>query len=311
VTKIISWDEVEDSEIKEPDYLINPYVVKEGITFIWGKWGVGKSPLTWHMAKAIGTGKGFFGLPSVKGKVLYIDVDSPESVAIDRLKKLTHGIKGIDVHFVLDKPFTFPGQEEEQDEMFRKLNDDYTPDVVFLNTLRKCHDLDDKESKSPKLVYSYYQHLFPKSALVFVHHAKKESLDPKSRVVSSESFSGSQAWINDAQAAMRLEPYKSRSKHMNLRLHHVKSQFSEKVLPLPLYLDKDGTSMDSYVETDLAVAYERMLQGKAKAAIYSELTSTRGLNAERARHVVQIIEDGGYPDSRGFLSSLGGINEED
>jgi RecA-family ATPase len=312
VTKIISWDEVEESDIKEPDFWLNPYVVREGITFIWGKWGVGKSPLTWHMAKAIGTGEGFFGLPTKKGKVLYIDVDSPETVAVDRLKKITKGVSGLDVHFVLDKPYTFPGQDPAQDDLFKKLNDDYTPDVVFFNTLRKMHDLDDKESKSPKMVYSYYQHLFPSSALVFVHHAKKESLDPKARVVTSESFSGSQAWINDAQSALRLEKRVSRAKKMNLRLHHVKSQFTEQLLPLPLYLDEqDGSSMSCYLYEDLKRAHELMLDGKQKGAIYSTLTQERGLSAERARHAVQMVETGRFPESRGFLSRLGGYHEEE
>ena len=311
MAKIISWDEIEDSEVKEPDYLINPYVVKEGITFIWGKTSIGKSPLSWWMAKAIGSGEGFFGLPSFKGKVLYIDVDSPETVLIDRLKKLTAGQhSGYPIEFVLSKPFTFPGQDREQDEFLAKLNVDYAPDCVFLNTLRKVHDLDDKESLSPKRVYSYYQHHFPKSALVFIHHSKKESLDPKARVIGAESFSGSQAWLNDAQAALHLEKYHSKKHRQNLRLIHIKSQFTDKLRPLPLHLEDDGTTMSSYLELDLKMAYEGLLNGDAKSKIYSELMERRGMDADRARHTVQIIEQGGFPDSRGFLSRLGGFHEE-
>jgi hypothetical protein len=300
LTRILTWEELSSLELEEPEFWIDPYVVKEGITFVWGKWGRGKSPLTWHMARAIGSGEGFFGLPTKAGKVLYIDVDSPETVAISRIKKLT---AVPNVTFVLRKPFIFPHPPREQDSELRQLNTNHAPDVVFLNTLRKCHDLDDKDSRVAKMVYNYWQIIFPHSSLVFVHHDKKESTDPKARPNLSESFSGSQAWVNDAQVALRLDKHVGKKRgRENLRLTHFKSQVSEMLRPLPLFLEKDGTQMWSSRERDLACAWKAYQDGKVGVDCDRTVAKERGISETWARKFRNEIEKGNYPDSRKFLA---------
>ena len=60
-----------------PAWLIEPYLPSEGIVFLYGKKGVGKSPLTWAMAQAVATGESDLFTVRSTGQVLYVEVDSP------------------------------------------------------------------------------------------------------------------------------------------------------------------------------------------------------------------------------------------
>jgi hypothetical protein len=296
--KTYTWEEINTMKVQEPDFLINPFIVKEGITFLWGKWGVGKSPTTWWMAKAIGSGTEFFGLPTRKGRVLYLDVDSPETVALNRLKKIQ---PAPNVLFAIRKPMMFPGQQPEQDRELIDIRKEFKPDLVVFNTLRKCHDLDDKDSKTPKMVYSYYQSLFPKSALLFVHHDKKDSPDPKARVNPTESFSGSQAWINDAQVGLKLTPY--HGKRENARIWNIKNQVAPRwpyFQPLPLTLEDDGSNMFSARQQDLEEAVKILGQGHKGVAADALIAHNRGISESHARSARHSVEAGKYP-GRGWL----------
>jgi hypothetical protein len=301
LSKIYTWDEISSLEITEPDFFIDPFIVREGITFLWGKWGLGKSPLTWWMAHAVGTGGHFFGLPARQGRVLYIDVDSPETVALTRLK----GIPAApNVSFLLRKPFIFPGMPREQDQELAELNRTCKPDVVFFNTLRKCHDMDDKDSRAPKMVYTYFQMAFPQAALVFVHHDKKDNPDPKAKPTLSETFSGSQAWINDAQVGLKLAPYASKKGRENLRLFLMKSQVSPKFphfQPMPLLLGLDGSTVTSARFDDLVTAKEVIDAGYSGVNADREIARLRQISETYARKFRLDVENGKFPGSRTFL----------
>jgi len=125
--RIFQWDKIDEEKVTEPDWLINPFAVRGGITFIWGKTSTGKSPLTWAMAAAVGDGSPFFGLPTTKGKVLYIDVDSPESVAISRLQAFKGRPR--DVVYVATQPLQLghSGAPDDQTKLLQDLEKKYKP----------------------------------------------------------------------------------------------------------------------------------------------------------------------------------------
>jgi len=78
---LISLEELVKKDIKEPEFFIAPYIVKQGVALLWARRSVGKSALSWRMAAEIGRGGHFFGLPVKQGKVLYIEVSEPELLA--------------------------------------------------------------------------------------------------------------------------------------------------------------------------------------------------------------------------------------
>lgn len=304
--RIFEWEKVDEEKVEEPDWIVNPFAVRGGITFLWGKTSTGKSPLTWAIAAAVGDGSPFFGLPTVQGRVLYIDVDSPESVAISRLQQFRGRPKG--VTYVATQPLQLgiAGAPPEQTTQLQELNETYKPDLVILNTLRKLHDMDDKDSRTPKIVYAYFQYLFPNSGVVVVHHAKKDLLDPKARKIPTESFSGSQAWVNDAQVALRLDRFKRFTKkrkelRQNISLAHAKSQVSRRLRSLPLLLENDGTNMSCSAAVDRDICLEGMQKGLTGSRLDAYIAEERDISDEWARHARLSVENGLYPGSREWV----------
>ena len=244
----LSWQQLAKKEFDSPLFLINPYVPSGGIVFLWGDTGVGKSPIGWEMARCIGTGASFFGLPTVVGKSLYIELDTPERLVAERLQKLSTWVPpekgGVDFLFLppLSVPVLSP---KDLNLLHRAAERDY--DFVVINTLRKCHSMNDKEPQTPKVVYEFFQRTFPAAALLFVHHAKKSQLNQASGSyeagLSKESFSGAKNWINDAQVGINLRKFRNARAGTNLHLTHENTQISAEYKPLPLKLAGDGSNL--------------------------------------------------------------------
>lgn len=273
-----------------------------GTILLWGKTSIGKSPLTWEMASAIGRGTHFFGLPAREGRVLYVEVDTPEMLVAARLRSL---VPAPGVWWEFMEPLSIPHVSPEQEAILRAAKEESQPDVVFVNTLRKVHDLDDKDSRAPKLVYAWFRHLFPTSALVFVHHMRKTNQDPKAIVVETEGFSGANNWLNDAQTGLHLEVFKGEAK-ANLRLYHAKSQVTEKIRPLPLFLDTgNGATLTSPLYEELLTTYEMLasgdLSGESPGNRDLLISQRLSLSPSTAKKRRLDVESGRFPGSRRFL----------
>lgn len=288
----------------EPPYLIDPYIVQQGISLLWAKTSTGKSPVTWSMAAAIGTGKSFFGLPATPGRVLYIEVDSPEVVLASRIRKT---VAAPNVWFLTMKPLNIPDLREEELDQLKEAQEEVRPDVVFLNTLRKLHKLDDKDSTTPVTVYSFFQHLFPQAALVFIHHTRKAPTDTRMVENDKENFSGSMHFLDDSQVGLYLEKYEDREGRYNLRLLHKKSQVSELIKPLPLNLSKeDGTTLTSPLYDDMLTAYTLLHESGAKGGDLDKIIGTAlKCSDSTARRRRIACEDGSFPKSRHWMEREG------
>ena len=225
-----------------PKWLIEPYLPVEGIVLLHGKFSLGKSPLIWKFAQCVSEGVDFFGCtPEQTGNVLYVEIDEPLIVTKDRLSKLDPMPRN--VHILGMKPFNITQLGMEDEEKFREAQDELRPKVVLINSLRKCHSMDDKDSATPSRVYGKWLELFPESCLVFVHHDKKSDVVEGKRMESNdEDFSGSQAWINDAQIGLHLKSAPNARRTRQVDLEMTKSQLSALQDPLRLKLSDDGVN---------------------------------------------------------------------
>lgn len=306
MSDFLTWEELNAREYPKEDFLLDPYIPREGIVLLWGATSTGKSPLGWAMAAAIGNGTSFFGLPTHPGRVLYVENDTPEQVVAGRVRKLP---PAPNVWWMFTPPLSLPGIDPEDKRMLVRANDEIAPDVVFLNTLRKLHDMDDKDSVTPKMVYSFFRKLFPKSALVFVHHVRKQSTDPRALDRSKESFSGSNHWLDDAQVGIHLESYDGARE--NLRLYHRKSQASELLRPLPLKLESDGSTLRSPLFEELLFTYELLNEWEDdKTTLDAAVALKFGISVSTAKKRRLAIEHGRFPGSRDFLNRAHREDEE-
>lgn len=281
---------------------------------LWAKSSVGKSPLSWWMARSIGTGTAFFGLPATQGRVLYIEIDTPEQSAATRLKKLPP----VDnVWFLFMEPLSLRpgtgGMTAEQLDALIQARDNIRPDFVVVNTLRNCHDMDDRESIVPKIVYTFFRTLFKGAAVMFVHHNRKSPLDPKVEEIKQESFSGSRAFVNDAQVGLHLGRFRQRDGRSNLRLYHVKSQVSELLKPMPLKLSHDGSLITCPLYEELLMMYTLLNEepDTPLGDLDKKVAEHFRISISTAKSRRLAIMDGQFPGSRAFLAPQPGEEEEE
>jgi hypothetical protein len=221
-------------------WVIEPYIPACGIVFLYGKYSTGKSPLTWNMGQSVSAGVPFFQRQTTQGPVLYVELDSPKRLVKPRLQKLA---------FVPDSFWwldLYPGIDllrptPELVSLLKHANATIQPILVIINTLRKIHTLSDKDSEVPSRVYQALHWFFPTSAILVNHHDKKTYKHKDIEIEEDEAFSGSQAWLNDAQVGLHLIAADRAERTM--RLIHTKSQVSELTAPLHLQLSADGTNL--------------------------------------------------------------------
>lgn len=302
---LITWNAAQTLAHVEPPWLLNPYVVEEGITFLWGKSSIGKSPVMWEMAKCIGEGSPFFGMPSRKARVLILEVDSPSLSVIPRIKKKP---PTENVWFQFMNPLSVPDVRHEDKEALLRAKEVASPEVVFINTTRKVHRMDDKDSRTPSIVFGWFKELFPTSALVFVHHERKTGTDLKnSRRVNKESFSGSYAFLGDCQVGLQLREVKGTSPQgsHNLKLFHYKSQVSQKVNPLHLILAPDGSTLSApdFEKQDAAWQFVKGVDRNLVTGqqLDIDLGHHLGMSPSSARLLRMEIDAGNYPGSPRWL----------
>lgn len=240
-----TWKSLVESPEPDTEFVLDPYIPKVGKVLLYGTTSVGKSPVMWGIAAAVASGKPFLGLPTRKTPVLIIETDSTYLSTKRRIARLKGPIPE-DVHFLFFPGLNIPGVKPEHVEAIVGALRDINPGLVFLNSLRKIHDLDDKDSKTVKLVYEWCDRMFGGRAVCFVHHERKNPTTADSRdvEVSRERFSGAMNWLNDAQVGLHLKKGKG-PEGSNLKLMHVKSQETELYRPMPLRLWPDGTNLSN------------------------------------------------------------------
>jgi hypothetical protein len=128
------------------------------------------------------------------------------------------------------------------------VQNDLSPGLVIINTLRKVFTASANDSETPTKVYGTFQHLFPQAALLFVHHDRKLQAE-HTKDMEREDLSGSLAWANDAQVTLHLVKH---GKHPGLvRMDHTGSQASELHPPLILEIAEDGSHVSAHGEETL------------------------------------------------------------
>jgi RecA-family ATPase len=233
-------------------YLVNPIVPLGGIVFIYGKSGVGKSPLSWALADAVVKGGSFLGMPvSGQSPVLYVDVDTRWWTIQDRWKQAGYqpsfDIAVGDAFDCLAASWDYSDAKHKFKE--RQAEKHYK--LVVISTLAKIHSFSFSDPNAPALVYSRWQEVFGEEcAIAFIHHDKKstggdEGNEDTLYHTKRESFSGNQQWLDHCTVAIHLT---RRGGDYQFTLEQVKDQGTRKVDALPLVLGDNGVGIEIEVE---------------------------------------------------------------
>ena len=279
-------------DVQAPDqeisFICDPLIPAQGVTFLHGPKGIGKSPFIWSLARAVASGRHFLGMPCTQGCVLTIEVDSPKAIVVPRLKQ----IKDLpdDMYVLWAHQFNIMSPADPVRQHMIRANQDINPKLVILNTLRKAHPADDKESAVPSLFYRQFELIFPDAARMVVHHDKKLSEGG----LAEQAHSGSEAWRNDAQSVIHLERAGGRGK---LALVHTGSQVSELLERTMLHLIATNSLVALYSEKDQIIidvfkaAKGDSARQKAEAASKDLKEMKVEISPERIRHIAMGQDD--------------------
>lgn len=241
---MLSISEVLAKADEQPEWICNPYVARRGITFLHGKTSIGKSPVTWEIARAASQGLSCFGWPTVPSRVLYLDADTAELILRPRLRLLTQPIGDWRIAFLSGRTINICNRNDGFYDLAREWRKTWEPDLVIWNTLRQFYRGSAIDSDTVTQVYNGMYSAFPHAGHLVVAHDRKTSTDPDAPETDDEAFSGSAAWRDLATIGLHLVR-RGDKKGTYLSLEHTKTQVSEQVQPLRLRLDENGTTLTS------------------------------------------------------------------
>lgn len=246
----IFWSgaEVVAHQLPEVGFWVEQVVPKRGIVLLHGKYGSYKTPLSIHLAYSVATGTPFFGLHVEQTRVLYIEADTPMTGIWSRIQQMNPNSTNLDFAFL------YPGFNVVQPKLgeHNKMVCDSLAErhsvlgygLVIVDSLRTCHNMPDRDSEVPTMVYSSFARLFPGATTFIIHHDRKTKtmLDGRNHQpnieVDNESFSGSQAWIDRATTSLKILKGYGTEKEW-ITLSQTKSQVGAEIEPIQLKV-KDG-----------------------------------------------------------------------
>jgi len=190
-------------------YLIHKLIPKPGRVMIVGPPKVGKSRLALQIAMAIGRGESFLGRKAMKGKVLYLEFDTPGEVWQDAVREMQECGVDLSGEVYFNDPSTWAGQRNIFDLADRtelvNLIEQVNPDVVIVDALRKLFMGDENDSNLKMKVWQHLNNMTVGQgrSLIVVHHAHK--LNPElDRPEPSQAGRGSSFDAGEVEATLFL-----------------------------------------------------------------------------------------------------------
>jgi hypothetical protein len=162
-------------------WIIHHMLPKPGTVLMVGKPKAGKSFLALQIAMSVAQGRDFIGSKTEQGPVLYLQLDTSETVWRDRLRKLREcGMDMTGPVFTVhpdDMPSHINILEDATQAWLRALLKQDDPKLVIVDVMRNLHSNDENDSTAMKRVGDCISDVFRGRSLLLLHHAKK--LDAK------------------------------------------------------------------------------------------------------------------------------------
>jgi RecA-family ATPase len=192
-----------------------------GALNIFGAPKAGKSYLSLQLAAAIGdpTCRDFLGFPiNVHGEVLYIQIDTPRNLWIDRVFSLQKsGLSFESVYFTdrQDCPeVTFDVNHPHHYEWLQRECQARPYLAIIIDTLRETFDGDENDSNQMKRVVARLVKATSPAALILVSHSRKMGKDQPSGITQNQR--GSSYVAGRMDALMEVETGKLTAKSRTL-----------------------------------------------------------------------------------------------
>lgn len=273
--------EVVSHSLPEIGFLVEGIVPKHGIVLMHGKYGSYKTPLAINLGFSVATGQDCLGLQVEQAPVLFIEGDTPMPGIWPRLQRMNPDTDDLDFAFIYPGFNVVQPKVGEHNKMVcealaeRHAAKNYG--LVVVDSLRTSHNLPDKDSEVPSIVYGSFARMFPGATIMIIHHDRKTK-PPDGKMgrvqsnmeIDNESFSGSQAWIDRATTSIKIKKGYGSEKEW-VTMSQTKSQVGKEIDPLQLHV-VDGCIISlasAMTDDDITAALEQLNydQFKNRAAL--------------------------------------------
>ena len=193
--------------------LIDPWMSAGSVTLVFGPPSAGKTMWTTTAARALGSGGMLFGsYPCAKCRVLIVQADMPTVSVVERAQASQDGMNPNVGVWLTDNVALDVLSIARTHRATLAEAQAFDPQVVFIDTLRKTHNLDENDSAAPDKVYAAWRALFPSASFVFLHHSRKMPTQGTSDAIMREAFRGSIAWAASADSIISIRRIRRKGK---------------------------------------------------------------------------------------------------
>jgi RecA-family ATPase len=175
--RVLSATQYCDVPRPQLSWIIPSYVPKPGLVLLIGEPKAGKSFLGLQVALSVSQGKPFLKQPTVAASVLYLQLDTSETVWRRRLSDLrSGGVVLPDNLFFLhpdDQPPYVNILSPSSCTLIREAIAVCNPALIVVDVLRECHNADEQDSTAMKVVGDTLMSLATGRTLMLIHHTHK------------------------------------------------------------------------------------------------------------------------------------------
>lgn len=238
-------------ELPSVPTIIDPWLPTASISLVFGPPSAGKSFWMMSVAQALAAGTPLFGAyQCAKSRVLVVQADMPVGMVQERIQATRNPTDDILLWLTENRQLDICAAHRSHATEVAAIRA-FDPQVVFVDTLRKTHTLDENDSAAPDKVYSAWRTLFPNAAFIFLHHSRKVSTAPNlsADAVVREAFRGSIAWAASADSIISIRRARRRgSKDWMIQQRFVRTRGGIEPVPLLLRMN-DELLLEPLVET--------------------------------------------------------------
>ena len=171
-------------------FLIDGILPFGGALLLYGDPKVGKSFAALQLSQSIVNGEDWLGFSTNRGKVLYVQLDTPRGLWMHRMAELIESGEPLlneNLH-IADREsletWPFNILYKPHYDVLREEVDRIEPDVVIIDVLKEAHQLPENDNSDSQKVLAALTAATQPAALVLIHHAKKAQWDQPTDVVS-------------------------------------------------------------------------------------------------------------------------------
>lgn len=221
---IISANELLREDMPDTSWIVKHFIPVEGIAFIGGDSGTGKSFLALYISICCSLGLPFDTMAVQQCKVLYLDEENKRPAMKTRLKSLLKGknlsaISLPKLYFSISNDIIF--DKDGQKKLDNKI-EEFKPNLIIIDSLVRFVDGNENDAKDMREVYSYLKKLITKHKCSFLilHHTIKGGGDKKF------ALRGSGDLVAFADVVMMISGDK------NLRITQAKNRHEKPIEPM-------------------------------------------------------------------------------